>query len=190
MRFVKINFAISCAIFFLASNALQAQMYKKGQQDLHLGVGIGTTLYGSGYRSILPPINISYEKGMTENIGVGGYLGYASSRYDYDGFGNLDYHWRYSYIILGGRAAYHYDLFKNPKLDTYGGLMLGFTLARASFHSDDPTLNEDNYTSPSSGGFTWSGFLGARYQFKEKLGAYAELGYGVAWLNVGLRFKL
>lgn len=190
MQLVKTNCAALCALFLFAFTQLNAQMYQKGQQDLHLGIGIGTTLYGSGYRSLLPPLNVSYEKGITENIGVGGYLGYATARYDYDGFNNLDYHWRYTNIIVGGRAAYHYDLFKEPKLDTYGGVMIGFNISRASFHSDDPALNEGLYDAPSSGGITWSGFLGARYQFKEKLGAYAELGYGIAWLNVGLRLKL
>jgi len=58
------------------------------------------------------------------------------------------------------------------------------------FHSDDLTLNENQFTSPTSGGLTWSGFLGARYQFKEKIGAFAELGYGVSFLNLGLRLKL
>ena len=190
MQLSKFNCAAICALLFIAFNPLNAQMYSKGQQDLHVGVGLGSTLYGSGFRSVLPPINVSYEKGITENIGVGGYVGYASSRYNYSGFNDLNYHWTYNYIILGARGAYHYDLFKNPKLDTYGGIMLGFTIANAKFHSDDPQLNEDLYSSPSSGGFTWSGFLGARYQFKKKLGAYAELGYGIAWLNLGLRFKL
>jgi hypothetical protein len=190
MQFKQIINGFIFAAFILTFNQLNAQMYQKGQQDLHLGVGLGTTLYGGGYRSILPPLNVSYEKGITENIGVGAYLGYASSRYDYDGFANLDYHWRYNYVILGARGAYHYDLFKKPKLDTYGGLMLGFTFANARFHSDDPTIDEANYSSPASGGITWSGFLGARYQFKPKLGAYAELGYGVSWLNLGLRMKL
>lgn len=189
MKFAQINCALVCAMLFFASNQLNAQIYQKGQQDLHLGVGIGTTLYGSGYRSVIPPINISYEKGMTENIGVGAYLGYATSKYEYNGVG-LDYEWRYSYLIIGARGAYHYDLFKEPKLDTYGGLMLGYNISKARFHSNDPLLNEDDYTAPSSGGFTWSGFLGARYQFQEKLGAYAELGYGVAYLNLGLRVKL
>lgn len=189
MQLVKTNRAIFCALFLIAFTQLNAQMYTKGQQDLHLGVGLGTTFYGSGYRTVLPPLNVSYEKGITDNIGVGGYLGYASSRYNYDVL-NLRYHWTYTYIIVGARAAYHYDLFENPKLDTYGGAMLGFAIAKSKFHSDDPLLNEDNYTSPSSGGLTWSGFLGARYQFKEKLGAYAELGYGVSVLNLGLRLKL
>lgn len=182
--------ALACTLLFLSLNQVNAQMYTTGQQDLHLGVGLGTTLYGSGYNSILPPINVSYEKGITDNIGVGGYLGFASSRYKYNGFNNLNYQWRYTYVILGARGAYHYDLFKNPKLDTYGGLMIGFTLARAKFHSDDPTLNDNDYTAPSAGGVTWSGFVGTRYQIKEKIGVYGELGYGVAWLNVGLRVKL
>lgn len=186
MKLVK-TLAVVTALLLLTAPKISAQMYTKGQQDLHLGVGVGTTLYGSGYHSILPPINIAYEKGITQNIGVGGYLGYATSRYDYAG---LDYSWRYSYTILGARAAYHYDLFKKPKLDTYGGAMLGFAIARARFRSDNPALNENDYNSPSSGGVTWSGFVGARYQFKEKIGAYAELGYGVSWLNLGLRMKL
>lgn len=186
MNLVKTISAACCALFLVASTQLNAQMYTKGQQDLHLGIGLGT-FYGSGYHTILPPINASYEKGITDNIGVGAYVGYATSRYNYS---FADYHWTYSHIILGARGAYHYDLFKNPKLDTYGGLMLGFTIAKAKFHSDDPLYKAADYTSPSSGGFTWSGFVGARYQFKESLGAYAELGYGVSALNVGLRFKL
>lgn len=190
MQLVKTNRAIFCALFLIAFTQLNAQVYTKGQQDLHLGVGLGSTFYGSGYRTVLPPLNVSYEKGITENIGVGAYAGYASSRYNYNGFNNYDYHWTYNYIILGARGAYHYDLFKNPKLDTYGGLMLGFTIAKAKFHSNDPLYDESLYSSPGSGGLTWSGFLGARYQFKENLGAYAELGYGVSVLNLGLRMKL
>jgi len=190
MQLVKTNRAALCALLFFAFTQLNAQVYTKGQQDLHLGVGLLSTFYGGGFRSVLPPINVSYEKGITENIGVGAYAGYASSRYNYAGYDNLNYHWTYNYILLGARGAYHYDVFKNPKLDTYGGLMLGFTIANARFHSDNPLLNESNYTSPASGGFTWSGFVGARYQFKEKLGGYAELGYGVSVLNIGLRLKL
>ncbi len=190
MKLISIKSAVSCIMLLFSFTQINAQMYVKGQQDLHLGVGLGATLYGSGYHSVLPPINVSYEKGVTDEIGVGAYLGYATSRYDYNGSGSLDYGWRYTYVIVGARGAYHYDLFKNPKLDTYGGAMVGFTFSRARFFSNDPLIDESNYNSPASGGLTWSGFIGARYQFKPKLGAYAELGYGVAWLNIGLRFKI
>lgn len=189
MQFNRNLCALICTIFLTAST-LQAQMYSKGQQDLHLGIGLLSTFYGGGFHSILPPINVSYEKGITDNIGVGGYLGYASARYNYYGFTNVDYYWRYNYFILGARGAYHYDLFKVPNLDTYGGLMLGFTIASSTFHSSDPTYNSSSYSSPASGGITWSGFIGARYQIKPKLGVYGEIGYGVSVLNLGLRFKL
>lgn len=189
MQFTTFKSAVTCALLLFAFLQVNAQMYTKGQQDLHIGVGLGSTFYGSGYSSILPPINLSYEKGITENIGVGGYIGYASSRYNSSILGS-DYYWRYNDIIFGARGAYHYDLFKSPKLDTYGGLMLGYTYSKTSFHSNDPLLNGNSYTAPSGGGFTWSGFVGTRYQFKPKLGAYAELGYGISWLNLGLRLKL
>lgn len=189
MQLTKLITAATLALLFMAAAPLNAQMYKKGQQDLHIGVGLGSTFYGSGYRSVIPPLNVSYEKGITDNIGVGGYLGYSSSRYRYSGY-NSNYYWRYNYVIVGARAAYHYDLFEVPKLDTYGGIMLGFTFANARFHSNDPLVDESNYSSPGAGGVVWSGFVGARYQFKEKLGAYAELGYGISWLNMGVRLKI
>jgi hypothetical protein len=44
--------------------------------------------------------------------------------------------------MLGARAAYPYALYKEPKLDTYGGMMLGFTIANARFYSNDPSLNQ------------------------------------------------
>ncbi len=36
----------------------------------------------------------------------------------------------------------------------------------------------------------WSIFLGTRYYFTEKIGAFAELGYGFYNLNLGVTFKL
>ncbi|MBK8557996.1 MAG: hypothetical protein IPL65_20630 [Lewinellaceae bacterium] len=146
-----------CFSLVLGTATLNAQMYLKGQQDLHLGIGIGTTLYGSAYHSILPPLNVSYEKGITNNIGIGGYLGYAASRYNY-GYANVDYFWRYNYVILGARGAYHYDLFKKPNLDTYGGLMLGFTFANARFHTNDSQINESAYSSPGASGVAFQAF--------------------------------
>ena len=69
MQLFKINCAALCALFLIAFSQLNALMYRKGQQDLHLGIGLGSTLYGSGYRSILPPLNVSYEKGLRSQNG-------------------------------------------------------------------------------------------------------------------------
>jgi len=45
-------------------------------------------------------------------------------------------------------------------------------------------------TSTKSSHIDWSLFLGARYFFTEKIGGFAELGYGFYNLNLGVTFKL
>jgi hypothetical protein len=42
----------------------------------------------------------------------------------------------------------------------------------------------------SGSGVGFSGFLGARYYFSDKVGGYAELGYGLTTLQIGLAVKL
>lgn len=38
--------------------------FDKGSNLINLGIGIGTTLYGSGYFGSFPPVSISYEQGI------------------------------------------------------------------------------------------------------------------------------
>src|SRR5690606_40595896 len=71
-----------------------------------------------------------------------------------------------------------------PNLDVYGGAMLGYNIVKYSSDGDDMAM-VNNYGS----GMGLSGFLGSRWFFSDKIGAYAELGYGVSVLNVGLTFK-
>ncbi len=61
--------------------------------------------------------------------------------------------------------------------------MLGYNIASASW---------DGAGSPSvsAGGATYSVFVGGRYHFSEKFGAYAELGYGIAYLQFGVTVKM
>ena len=42
----------------------------------------------------------------------------------------------------------------------------------------------------SSSGLAYSGFVGGRYYFSEKLAAFAEIGYGISVLTFGVSFKL
>lgn len=160
-----------------------AQTYEKGQKDLHVGIGLVNFYYNSGYNGLVPPINASFEIGVTDEIGVGGMVGFSTARSDK--FGNDNY-WRGTYILIGARGAYHFDIFDNPELDTYAGLMLGYHYANWSLKDDDGF----DYIEPDAGYVAWSGFGGVRYQFKEKLGVYGEIGFGYSLLNIGLRFKL
>ena len=45
-----------------------------------------------------------------------------------------------------------------------------------------------NYTN-SVCSFAYSGFAGVSYYFKDKLAAFAEVGYGIAAIEIGISFK-
>jgi hypothetical protein len=181
----KLLFLIVAGIFASAHLNAQEPTFLKGDKVLNVGLGLGSTLYsGTYYSSQVPPVSASLDIGIVDGvlekgvIGVGPYVGYSSYKYEYMGWG-----WKYSNIILGARGSFHYPLV--DKLDTYAGVLLGFNIV-TSKEIGDPTGTDDNY---GSGGLAWSGFIGGRYYFTDALAAMLELGYGIAWLNLGLALK-
>ncbi len=98
-----------------------------------------------------------------------------------------DYKWTYTYLVLGARAAYHLKI-KSPKIDPYGGIMLGYNIV--SFK--EPSDWSSTYGSYSGGdSYLMYGFYGgARYFFNPRMAVYAELGYGFGVLNLGISYKL
>lgn len=93
-------------------------------------------------------------------------------------------YWRYSYTIIGVRGDYHF--YTTDKLDTYGGLMLGYDIVSDKRHGEGD--GADSNASGSDASF--SIYVGGRYFFNPHIGAFAELGYGIAWLNLGMTFNL
>ena len=187
--------------FFLAN----AQVVENGNKILNLGVGLGNALYsGGGYTGSVPPISGSLEVVIKDDLfdgkgalGVGGYLGYAAYKWAYSGLvygameksasmvesSGIDYGWKYSNIIIGPRGYLHYNLVEN--LDTYIGAMLGYNIVSSKWYGTGTSIG-----TASSGGVIFSGFIGARYFFSEKLGGFVELGSGIAYLNLGVAINL
>jgi opacity protein-like surface antigen len=167
------KFFLLSGLFLLFMSAANAQeIFSKGTQFVNAGIGLGSYI----------PVEVSYErsivdgliKGQNGAIGVGAYLGY---------YGQTLYDWRYNHYVLGGRGAFHYQFI--PKLDTYGGLMLGYNIASVKWVGDGESVG-----TASGSAFGYSVFVGARYFFKPKLGVYSEIGYGIAYLSAGVTFKL
>ena len=182
----KICAFLVVVFFTLAQLVAQEPTFEKGDKALNLGIGLGSTLYsGTYYKSQIPPVSVSLEFGVVDNIlekgviGVGPYLGYSSYKYEYSGWG-----WKYSNIILGVRGNFHYPLVN--KLDTYTGLLLGYNVASSKEFGDQVPGWDYSY---SAGGIAWSWFVGARYFFKDTFGIMAELGYGISYLNLGIALK-
>jgi hypothetical protein len=177
----RIILPVLVAFLFAFTANSQNTTFVEGDKVLNVGLGIGSTLYtGSAYGSSIPPLSASLEFNVVDelfdensSIGVGGYLGFAAYNYtvaasDY-GFSNF---------ILGGRGALHYQFIE--QLDTYAGLLLGYRIVN---------WNAGEFSAAASGGFISAFFIGGRYYFNDNIGAMLELGYGIAYLNIGVAIK-
>lgn len=175
---------IAVAIVMAAgiSTSGMAQAYSQGDNLLNVGLGIGSNLSASGLTQTLPPIGISYEKGIKDKISVGGYVGMAGASSE-----SFGWKWTYSYIVVGARGSYHFSM-SNDKFDPYVGLMAGYNAASVTVTKPAGWAGPD-IAAASAGGVIFGGHIGARYYFTEKIGAFAELGYGIALLNVGVTAK-
>lgn len=182
---MKKTFLLIVALCGFALLGVSQNTFNKGDKVLNLGIGLGNALYsGSGYTSKVPPLSASFEMGIKDHLfndksslGVGGYFGYTSAKWEYYGYG-----WKYTDIIIGARGVFHYQLLN--KFDTYAGVLLGYDIVSAKEIGDVP--GSYNATESSA---RLDVFVGGRYYFTDRIAAMAEVGYGIAYLNLGLSVK-
>ena len=177
-----------CSVDIFAKSGVDFQDYPKVFQDndIVIQAGLGLSQYGVYGDTVIPPINISFDYGKSISklpLSFGAYFGYAKSEYKY-AFYTSEYKWEYTYYIIGARALWHVN-FNVKNLDVYGGVLAGYTYVSV----------EETSTSTIGGSVEGSyinigACLGARYFFTDNLGAFAEVGYGVALFNFGLSFKI
>lgn len=155
----------------LANQSFAQLAVGKGDKFLNVGIGLGGyggIVYGGGAIAF----GASFEAGVAPNITVGGVASYRP----YSGYG--------SYYSIGARGSYHFNELinlANDKVDLYGGLGLIYS---------GWTWNESYVGFRNSyGGVGFGGHIGGRYFFSDKLGGFAEVGFGVSPLQLGLTAK-
>jgi hypothetical protein len=168
----------------------QESMFNLGDKVVNIGIGLGSTLYsGSWYKTTIPPISLSFEQAILDDIlengvvGVGAYVGFSSYKWHYV-YSTYDYGYKYTNIVIGARGNFHYPLV--DKLDTYLGVLLGYNIVTSS---EFGTIGVYDY-SPNSGRVAIAGYVGARYYFSDSFSAFAELGYGISYLTLGIGIRL
>ena len=165
----------------VALNSAQAQtkkassdeslVFNKGAKVANVGIALGSNL---GI-----PVGLGFEYGVTDKIGIGAALSYAQRSYKLVGTDK----YKISSFLIGARGNYHF--FMKDKIDVYGGVTLGFNVASVKYPSTYPAFLQ----TAKAGGVIWAGVVGARYYFKPTLAVYAEAGYGLGFLTVGVAKK-
>jgi len=175
---------IVVCIMAILSFGLNAQnVFNKGSFALNAGIGL---LSADGF---IPSVNVSGEFGIfkTGDVGllsVGGILAYKYSTYSYSWF-NSSYN--YNQLTVGPRATWHLQAFSSDKWDAYAGVGFGMRLWSDYVLNNTMTdLERKARVSPYG-----EAYVGGRMKFKEKLGLFAEVGYGtLSSIKVGLTFFL
>jgi len=201
-----LTLALITTLFTTTSGQAQGgeAAFVKGSKTIAVSLGFGVdygygTFYGGKYVN-LPAVAVTYDQGVFENvgpgtIGIGGVVGFKNSYYRYnvdrDKNGNIineSYKDNYSNFIIGLRGTYHLTLLKdkNNKFDPYAGITVGVRIFNHKYNNPYYNNAFDNYNNvnPIAGAF-----IGAKYNFTKGFGAFAEVGYDISLLRIGLNFN-
>ncbi len=190
---MKIKRTILIILACLPVTFVQAQSFVQGTNVIGAAIGIGSSIGGFGYSSETPALSVLYEKGIWEaggpgTISLGGYVGFKAFKNSAEYTGGYSYTQKWQYTIIGVRSAYHYNGLSNDKVDLYGGLMLSYNILHYSYSDSNPA-GSDTYDNGDGSSFGFTIYVGGRYYFSPNLAAFAELGYGVSFINLGLAYK-
>jgi hypothetical protein len=146
-------------------------------------VGDNLFIFGIGFGLVqpnriveIPPLSVSYERIISDeiiekgSIGTGIYLGLSRHSWEiFEGWmGNS------TIFISGVRGSFNYQIM--DKIDIYAGVMLGLEIV---------------YDRDAAGeSFIWSTYSGGRYLLSNYFMLFAELGYGITYLNIGIVLKM
>jgi len=195
-KIITSSLFISCILLSLSN--LNAQSFTKGTIAINAGIGIGSSIsYYSGSGTSRSPViaaNVEYgiEKVGPGVLGLGIAIGYQTASYTYNyNYANYFYKDRWTTTLFGIRGTYHPDFLQSDKYDVYGVVQLSFNHFGYTFESNDPYYNSGlyNYNHSISSYVRPSFLIGGRYYFTKAIGAFAEVGYDIAYLKLGIAFK-
>ena len=185
----KILAGVIVMMIAYSSFAQKTSVFENATNVINLGIGLGDVYWGSGYSGAPVSFNASFDRGVTDKLGIGyigagGTIGYLSRSLNIGG----GYKEKVSALLMGARATYHFALDGEigEKFDPYAGVLLGYVIT--SHSNNAPSGYNYSYNGP--GAFRPGVFAGAHYYFTPNFGAYAEVGYNIiSVLNTGLTFK-
>jgi len=158
---------VAGGLLMLSSVMFAQKTFQNGSNIISGGIGVG----GLKWKGV--SFGVSYERGVTDNIGVGLHLGY--SEYSKNGY-------TYKATITGAKGSYHF--LTTDRMDPYAGGELGYvSISRSGFNETIP------YHSYPHVGLGLYG--GIRYYLTPGIGVYGELRLSTfAVVCAGVSLKL
>lgn len=161
------------------TEGVSANAFKKGAFYPGVAAGLSSGIGNSGVALIL-----NGEYGVTDNIGIGGSVGYWSYSEDLSGAGYTA-KYKYSIIPIVATGAWHFNI-GSPKLDLGAGIAIGYYLVNSSYETN---VSGVSVAAASSSGVAIGAFGLIRYFVTESIALRGKAGYGVTLLEAGVDFR-
>lgn len=181
---------ITLLLVTLLTFSVASAQFEKGDMAANFGIGIGNYYAtGSGFKAKIPPIELSGEYFIIENLSVGGFIGGSKSEIDVKVPNHNDSEpFTYTYFNIGVIGNYHFV--NQEKFDVYAGARLGYVNLKLEYDEDEfPRSFDVDGVGGKSSGVLAGAHVGGRYFFTDAFAANAELGYGIAVLKLGATYK-
>ncbi len=208
LQMKKVLFSIAILAISTGAFAQDADVaFTKGSSNVSLGYGFLSpykTLFklssffgGSGVAEKFTstgPIGLTYEYGISEKVGIGLQLGYATmknTQTEANGLGaGKDYVISQKLTQFSAIARGNYHFGNSAKFDPYVGAGLGYGNFKYTVKDNDTDPTDVLPSISIPGAFGITGQLGARYYFTSNIGAFAEIGYlAGSFAQLGLTAK-
>ncbi len=195
MRFRTPTICLAAAMaFLLPADKANAQAFKEGSNSISVGYGFGTFLgglssnfdqFGDVKYKGTGPLYFKFEHGVTDKIGLGVNVAYATNQWDYT-YRSDSTTWtestkRSTYSVL---ARFNYHIGNSDKFDPYLGLGLGYRNAKWTVEDSGPEDSGVELKSLMPFGMELT--IGARYFFSPNIAAYVEVGGAKSVAQAGL----
>ena len=194
--------AIVILLLGITISNIHAQALKKdgNSVNIYYGINVFTSFYKSvadqsGVTGVkvsgMGPVGIVYEHMMTDNIGLGGEIGYAKTTVEYkdsyDPTSAILYDYRYNFTTIRAQLRLNLHFAKSENFDAYMLFNAGYRNMSATFESNDPLAIEESVSSFVPIGIKIG--LGIRYFFTDNIGIHTEIALGSPLIGGGLSFK-
>lgn len=176
---MKKNLLIVALLSLVLSASAAEPYFTKGTQVVTPQVGLN---------SYAIPVGVSFEYGVTENIGIAGSLMFQTWSEDMGMWGKISE----TIITPSVEGAYHFTDLDVEKLDVFAGLSLGYSIYSWKWKDNDL----GDWGDSGSSGLYLTPFAAARYYFNQKTAVMLKLYYSVigdfngVGFVAGVSFKL